>query len=206
MLNKTLNSTLNHIHTSIINQSMNPSESSFLFYFKLFSFICILMITFSFGLLPIFFARYRQTTILNYANPFAGGIFIGIGLFHLLPDASYDFDQYYKTKKGSHSFFYGFPMSYFIAFLSYSFILYLEKVAFSIKDKKDENNIENNIDEEIIELLLKEENDDENNNNKEIKEEGDNNIEKNKGKILFIYLNNFIKYRNNYKKKNKEKQ
>ena len=175
------NSSLDNMKSFIIKQSINPSESSFLFYFKLFSFVIIFIITFSFGLLPIFFARYRQTTILNYANPFAGGVFIGIGLFHLLPDASFDFEQYYKSKEGKTSFFYGFPMSYFIAFLSYSFILYLEKVAFSTderrsnKEKKLEDKKDYKLeDKEIIEPLLKEENDDLKyiniNNNQEIKE------------------------------------
>ena len=162
------NSTLNSVKSFIIKQSLNPGEASFLFYFKLFSFFVILLITFSFGLLPIFFAKYRQTTILNYANPFAGGVFIGIGLFHLLPDASYDFENYYKSKEGSTSFFYGFPMSYFIAFLSYSFILYLEKVAFSTDEKKDkENNKDKNdlIDEEYAEPLLKKESNVNDNNN-----------------------------------------
>jgi hypothetical protein len=162
MSNSILNTTLDQAKSLIIKQTINPSESSFLFYFKIFSFVIIVIITFSFGLLPIFFAKYRQTTILNYANPFAGGIFIGIGLFHLLPDASFDFDQYYRSKEGSSSFFYGFPMSYFIAFLSYSFILYLEKVAFSIDEKKSgkdklENIKEYNLDDEIIEPLLKKE-------------------------------------------------
>ena len=162
MSNTILNTTLDQAKSLIIKQAINPSESSFLFYFKIFSFVIIVIITFSFGLLPIFFAKYRQTTILNYANPFAGGIFIGIGLFHLLPDASFDFDQYYRSKEGSSSFFYGFPMSYFIAFLSYSFILYLEKVAFSIDEKKSgkdklENIKEYNLDDEIIEPLLKKE-------------------------------------------------
>ena len=175
------NSSLDNMKSFIIKQSINPSESSFLFYFKLFSFVIIFIITFTFGLLPIFFARYRQTTILNYANPFAGGVFIGIGLFHLLPDASFDFEQYYKSKEGKTSFFYGFPMSYFIAFLSYSFILYLEKVAFSTderrsnKEKKFEDKKDYKLeDKEIIEPLLKEENDDLKyiniNNNQEIKE------------------------------------
>ena len=162
------NSTLNSVKSFIIKQSLNPGEASFLFYFKLFSFFVILLITFSFGLLPIFFAKYRQTTILNYANPFAGGVFIGIGLFHLLPEASYDFENYYKSKEGSTSFFYGFPMSYFIAFLSYSFILYLEKVAFSTDEKKDNgNNKDKNdlIDEEYAEPLLKKESDVNDNNN-----------------------------------------
>ena len=181
MSNISFNSSLDNMKSFIIKQSINPSESSFLFYFKLFSFVIIFIITFSFGLLPIFFARYRQTTILNYANPFAGGVFIGIGLFHLLPDASFDFEQYYKSKEGKTSFFYGFPMSYFIAFLSYSFILYLEKVAFSTderrsnKEKKFEDKKDYKLeDKEIIEPLLKEENDDLKyiniNNNQEIKE------------------------------------
>ena len=163
MSNTILNTTLDQAKSLIIKQTINPSESSFLFYFKIFSFVIIVIITFSFGLLPIFFAKYRQTTILNYANPFAGGIFIGIGLFHLLPDASFDFDQYYRSKEGSSSFFYGFPMSYFIAFLSYSFILYLEKVAFSTDEKKSGKDIklgdkkEYKLDDEIIEPLLKKE-------------------------------------------------
>lgn len=169
MSNIILNTTLDQAKSLIIKQSVNPSESSFLFYFKIFSFVIIVIITFSFGLLPIFFAKYRQTTILNYANPFAGGIFIGIGLFHLLPDASFDFDQYYKSKEGSSSFFYGFPMSYFIAFLSYSFILYLEKVAFSTDEKKSQKDIkladkkDYKLDDEITVPLLKEENDKEKN-------------------------------------------
>ena len=181
MSNIILNTTLDKAKSLIIKQSVNPSESSFLFYFKIFSFVIIVIITFSFGLLPIFFAKYRQTTILNYANPFAGGIFIGIGLFHLLPDASFDFDQYYKSKAGSSSFFYGFPMSYFIAFLSYSFILYLEKVAFSTDEKKSQKDIkfadkkEYKLDDEITVPLLKEEND---------KEKNDDNVNINEFKEL----------------------
>ena len=216
MSNISFNSTLDNAKSFIIRQSLNPSESSFLFYFKLFSFAIILIITFSFGLLPIFFAKYRQTTILSYANPFAGGIFIGIGLFHLLPDASFDFEQYYNSKEGSKVFFKGFPMSYFIAFLSYSLILYLEKVAFSTDEKKSENDFnikdedkekkENKSNDEIYEPLLKEENNIDNNNindNKEILDKEDENekinnslmFKRNKGKlkiniifIIFYYM------------------
>ena len=136
-----LNSTLNDVINLIVSNANQAKSSSFLFYFKLFSFLIITIITFSFGLLPLYFSRYRQgIIILHYANPFSGGIFIGIGLFHLLPDASFNFEQYYRTPEGSTSFFYGFPMSYFIAFLSYSFILYLEKVAFSSEEKVINNN------------------------------------------------------------------
>ena len=192
------NSTLNSVKSFIIKQSLNPGEASFLFYFKLFSFFVILLITFSFGLLPIFFAKYRQTTILNYANPFAGGVFIGIGLFHLLPDASYDFENYYKSKEGSTSFFYGFPMSYFIAFLSYSFILYLEKVSFSTDEKKDNENNKNKndlIDEEYAEPLLKKESDVNDNNN--IDDEGIGYKDNYKANNNDEKINNSLMYKRN---------
>lgn len=138
----------------------NVQESSFLFYFKLFTVLVIAIITFFFGLLPLIFANFRQgLIILNYANPFSGGIFIGIGLFHLLPDASYNFNEYYKTPEGKACFFYGFPMSYFIVFLSYSFILYLEKVAFS-SEEIDLKNHDLLLDQESLEPLLSKENED----------------------------------------------
>ena len=71
-------------------------------------------------------------------------------------------------------------MSYFIAFLSYSFILYLEKVAFSTNEKTNEENSDNinkteeKIDEEIYEPLLKKEENNEKNNIKVIKIDNDN--------------------------------
>jgi zinc transporter 1/2/3 len=153
--------------------------------------------------LPLYFANNVQgTIILNYANPFSGGIFIGIGLFHLLPDASYNFEQYYKTPEGKSSFFYGFPMSYFIVFLSYSFILFLEKVAFSSQEK-DGNKNDLILNKEILEPLLEEQN----------KENMDENNEKiissilykrNKGKsnIIFIYITLFLETMNKKDKAN----
>ena len=174
------------ILTNLINTiPNNEKDSSFLFYFKLFSFIIIIIITFSFGLLPLFFSHFRQGhIILNYANPFSGGIFIGIGLFHLLPDASFNFEQYYKTPEGQKCFFYGFPMSYFIVFLSYSFILYLEKVAFS----SEELDLKKNdllLDKEIVEPLLSKQNE----TNEKEKENIDNE-ELNNDKIIPTLLNN----------------
>ena len=154
------NNNTNELIDLLITNSLSKEEpSSFLFYFKLFSFLIITIITFGFGLLPLYFSKFRQGhIILNYANPFSGGIFIGIGLFHLLPDASYNFEQYYRTPEGSSSFFYGFPMSYFIAFLSYSFILYLEKVAFSTEEADFENNNNLLLDNDIKMPLIDENN------------------------------------------------
>ena len=158
------NNTNDLINLLITNSLTKEEPSSFLFYFKLFSFLIITVITFGFGLLPLYFSKFRQGhIILNYANPFSGGIFIGIGLFHLLPDASYNFEQYYRTPEGSSSFFYGFPMSDFIAFLSYSFILYLEKVAFSSEEADLKNNNILMLDNDIQTPLLYKNNDNEEN-------------------------------------------
>ena len=138
---------INEFLNLLIANNLNREESSsFLFYFKLFSFLVITVITFGFGLLPLYFSRFREGHI-----------------FHLLPDASYNFEQYYRTPEGSSSFFYGFPMSYFIAFLSYSFILYLEKVAFSSEEANLKNDNNFLLDKDIQTPLLYKNNDNEEN-------------------------------------------
>lgn len=126
----------NPITNEVINNPNNNEEltisPTYLFYFKVLYLIIIGTISLLFGLLPLCIRKYRRgNKILNYANAFSGGIFLGIGLFHLLPEASEHFQKYYATPEGGKSFFFGYPMSYFIAFLSYSLILYLEKIAFN---------------------------------------------------------------------------
>jgi hypothetical protein len=89
-------------------------------------------------------------------------------------------------------------MSYFIAFLSYSFILYLEKVAFSTDEKKDnENNKDKNdlIDEEYAEPLLKKESDVNDNNN--IDDEGIGYKDNYKANNNDEKINNSLMYKRN---------
>ena len=122
------NSTLN----SILLLSQNLSQnSSLIFYLKIFYLLIILIITLIFGLLPLCFNNCRKDLrLLNYANAFSAGIFLGIGFFHLMPEATENFDNFFLNE-GKTSFINGWPMPYLLAFLSYSFILYLEKVAFN---------------------------------------------------------------------------
>ena len=122
------NSTLN----SILLLSQNLSQnSSLIFYLKIFYLLIILIITLIFGLLPLCFNNCRKDLrLLNYANAFSAGIFLGIGFFHLMPEATENFDNFFLNE-GKASFINGWPMPYLLAFLSYSFILYLEKVAFN---------------------------------------------------------------------------
>ena len=89
-----------------------------------------MLVSLIFGLLPLYYNITKSSKFLGFANAFSGGLFMGIGLFHLLPEAQENFESYYLTPKGQKSVFYNQPLSYFIAFISYSLILFLEKVAF----------------------------------------------------------------------------
>ena len=152
MLNNQENipSNLTNIYLSIQSQA-----SSSVFYIKIFYLIIIWTISFIFGLLPLCFDNCRKDLrLLNYANAFSAGIFLGIGFFHLLPDSTENFESYFLNE-GKNSTIKGWPMVYLLAFISYSFILYLEKVAFNshaliAHTHGDEDNKEN--DENVEEL------------------------------------------------------
>jgi hypothetical protein len=73
----------------------------------------------------------KSTRIMGYLNSLGGGIFIGIGLFLLLPEAKKAFEIYFAEFK-ERSPWYEMPYSFFIAFATYSFLLFFEKVAFNI--------------------------------------------------------------------------
>ena len=142
------------------NQELNPSNLSniyitsqnqttiSIFYIKIFYLIIIWSISFLFGLLPLCFNNCRKDLrLLNYANAFSAGIFLGIGFFHLMPEASENFENYFLNE-GKNSMFNKLPVSYLLAFLSYCFILYIEKVAFNshaliAHTHGDETSIEN---------------------------------------------------------------
>ena len=112
--------------------SITYSYSNYVFYVKILYLIIMAVITTFFGLLPLCFNNCRKDTrLLNYANAFSGGIFLGIGFFHLFPEANENFEIYFSSPEGKNSFIFGWPMSYLLAFMSYSLILYLEKVAFN---------------------------------------------------------------------------
>ena len=146
----------------------SPSQTSTsVFYLKIFYLIIIWAISFIFGLLPLCFNNCRKDLrLLNYANAFSAGIFLGIGFFHILPEATTNFENYFLNE-GNNSYIKGWPIVYLLAFLSYSFILYLEKVAFNSHaliahtHGEGHNPDEENLDNELKEPLLS------GNNNKE---------------------------------------
>ena len=81
----------------------------------------------------------KSTKIIGIANAFSGGIFFGIALFHLLPESVEGFKQYFKYHN-YNGIFSKIPLSFFIAFISYSFVLFIEKVAFDSHSLLDGHN------------------------------------------------------------------
>ena len=68
--------------------------------------------------------------VLSFINYFTGGLFLGIGLFILLPQGKERMESWahesIKDPKWQEM-----PYCFFISFLSYSFMLFVEKVCFS---------------------------------------------------------------------------
>ena len=191
------NSTLN----SILLLSQNLSQnSSLIFYLKIFYLLIILIITLIFGLLPLCFNNCRKDLrLLNYANAFSAGIFLGIGFFHLMPEATENFDNFFLNE-GKTSFINGWPMPYLLAFLSYSFILYLEKVAFNSHaliahtHGDEENALSEDNENDLKEPLIRK-------SSKKIYHDCTNDLYENNGKDLFFQQNNND---NNYNKERDE--
>jgi len=116
---------------------------------KVFSIISMLIMGFCFGIMPYCIKSCRNSIkFLNISNAFSGGLFLGIGLFHVLPEG----DEKIREKWPK------LPWAYFIAFLSYALILFVEKVLMDSHEllnnhfDHDENN--NSIEE--IENKIKE--------------------------------------------------
>ena len=87
---------------------------------KIVSIFVLLIMAFSFGVLPYFIKSFKNSPrLLGTANGFSGGLFLGIGLFHILPEANEKLEE--LTKK---------PIAFFIGFASYALILFVEKIAF----------------------------------------------------------------------------
>ena len=115
---------------------------------KIISFISILALGLIFSFIPNYVNSIRKNEyLLDIANTFAAGLFLGIGLLHLLPESSEIFKDQYKIK---------FPIAYLISFLTYCLILCIEKVIFDPHsiihehNKLSDNNLKKDIDENII--------------------------------------------------------
>lgn len=52
-----------------------------------------------FGTLPLRMKAFKENKfVLSISGAFSGGLFLGIGLIHLLPESNDNFEHYYKEK------------------------------------------------------------------------------------------------------------
>lgn len=88
---------------------------------KIFCLIFQLVITICFGSMPYFISKCRKNNkFLSLSNSFSAGIFLSMGLIHILPESAE------MLKEASDI-----PLAYIICFLSYTLILFIEKIAFN---------------------------------------------------------------------------
>ena len=93
-----------------------------------------------FGLLPLRVKHFRTNqTLLSVSNCFSGGLFLSIGLIHILPEAHEKLEGKIEAeyiKQGKEVF----PLSYVICLSTFAFILLIDKVIFNSTDDNEVNN------------------------------------------------------------------
>ena len=116
---------------------------------KIISIPSLFLLCFIFGIMPFAIEKCRMNeAFLSFANTFSGGLFFGIGQFHLLNEGVEKLSQYSDL-----------PWPYFLAAIGYSFILFIQKVIFGYIVPSAEQRLENN--EKIGKLLNESEDNDE---------------------------------------------
>lgn len=126
-------------------------------FIKLVFIVLIAALAFISGVLPYLITACRKNmSVIGLANAFSGGIFLAIALIHILPEAAEEYQEYIHETEHDHSedvvfvpsdpFDWpensrrnlhgggvesaGFPLPFFIVFLGYALILFIDKVAF----------------------------------------------------------------------------
>jgi len=95
--------------------------------FKIIAFVVILLTGFIGGFFSIkLTASSKREKIFSLGNAFAGGIFLGAGLIHMLPDAQEGFDSFLAGVD--------FPWVSLICALGFLLVLFIEKVLFTSND------------------------------------------------------------------------
>ena len=176
----------------ILEETSKSDDKSYIS-LKIISLFVILIIGVIFGLLPYFIKSCRKNVdCLSLVNTFGGGLFLGIGLFHILPETNEKFEKYEKLKDV--------PLSYFLAFISYALILFVERVAFDGHSliKNHEHDHKNN----------HEDNDEKKDKKKEIKKKivKDNQTTIETENVMLNQLNNKKEKEKNKVKNNKEEK
>ena len=146
---------------------------------KLLSIPSLFFLCFIFGIFPYIIKKCRMNdAFLSYANTFSGGLFFGIGQFHLLSEGAEKLSKFTSI-----------PLPYFLVSVGYSFILFIQKVIFGyLVPNAEEYLTKNTHQQNQMARNYEIENGNENNNfENEDEEEKEENDKEDKGTQLFIY-------------------
>ena len=99
--------------------------------YKALAMLLILSVTWLTGAKPIFNRSRHVSSIHSLGESFASGVFLGAGLFHMLPDATKGLNQLYPHVS--------FPLANIICAAGFVFLLFMEKVLFRFVQVKKEN-------------------------------------------------------------------
>eukprot|EP00668_Euglena_longa_P032023 GGOE01041306.1.p2 GENE.GGOE01041306.1~~GGOE01041306.1.p2 ORF type:complete len:315 (-),score=92.53 GGOE01041306.1:291-1211(-) len=97
-----------------------------LFWSKMLSVVIILSVALVAGLVPLVSAAFHENkAAMGLANAFAGGVFLAVGVCHLLPDAVEELSTLRPDLNGR------FPVAFLLFILGYTVVLAVDRVLFS---------------------------------------------------------------------------
>ena len=115
-------------------ENSNESEEIKNLIIKVICLITLLGMAIGFSFMPYFIISCRKSNkFLRLSNSFSAGIFLSMGLIHILPECAEMLKQFSDL-----------PLAYIFCFLSYSFILFIEKIVFNSHSLLHNDNHENN--------------------------------------------------------------
>jgi zinc transporter 1/2/3 len=102
------------------NDGSNPTA------YKIMSIVCVFVLSFVSGCIPVFFTRCRSAMTMSFlglVNSFAAGIFLTMGLAHLLPEAAEHLAEAYGEETNIK-----FRIAYMLCIAGYTLILCVQRV------------------------------------------------------------------------------
>lgn len=113
----------------LLETSVTISTETSLTIMRVVAMVTIFVVSVIFATIPLVSKAFQKSkVIVDIANSFAGGLFIALGLAHILPESIEIFDDYYEENGLSGEF----PWPNVIALCSYVAILFLEKVIIGV--------------------------------------------------------------------------
>jgi zinc transporter 1/2/3 len=91
---------------------------------KLSTMIIMFLMVLITGNLPLRLKSFKSNPlVLSLTSAFSGGLFLAVGVIHLLPEANENFENALSKDKEN------FPWAFAITIMSFALILFIEKVA-----------------------------------------------------------------------------